>query len=52
MTIRVLIADDQALLLAGFRTLIDFADDLDVVGEAPPGVRRWTWSGPAGSTWR
>ena len=37
MTTRVLIADDQALLRAGFRALIDSADDLEVVGEASTG---------------
>ena len=37
MTTRVLIADDQALLRAGFRALIDSADDLDVIGEASTG---------------
>ena len=34
---RVLIADDQALLRAGFRVLIESADDLQVVGEATTG---------------
>lgn len=37
MTIRVLIADDQALVRAGFRVLVDAADDLEVVGEAENG---------------
>ena len=37
MTTHVLIADDQALLRAGFRALIDSADDLEVVGEAATG---------------
>jgi len=37
MTIRVLIADDQALVRAGFRVLLDSADDLAVVGEASNG---------------
>lgn len=37
MTIRVLIADDQALIRAGFRVLIDSAPDLEVVGEAATG---------------
>ena len=37
MTIRVLIADDQALIRAGFRALIDSAPDLEVVGEAADG---------------
>lgn len=35
--IRVLIADDQALVRAGFRVLIDSASDLEVVGEAGDG---------------
>ena len=35
--IRVLIADDQALVRAGFRVLIDSAADLEVVGEAADG---------------
>ena len=37
MTIRVLLADDQALVRAGFRVLIDSAPDLTVVGEAATG---------------
>ncbi len=37
MTIRVVIADDQALVRAGFRVLIDSAPDLEVVGEAANG---------------
>jgi DNA-binding NarL/FixJ family response regulator len=37
MTIRVLLADDQALIRAGFRVLIDSAPDLQVVGEARNG---------------
>ncbi len=36
--IRVLIADDQALVRGGFRVLIDSADDLEVVGEAADGA--------------
>jgi len=35
---RVLIADDQALVRAGFRVLIDSAPDLEVVGEAGDGL--------------
>jgi DNA-binding NarL/FixJ family response regulator len=35
--IRVLIADDQALVRAGFRALVQAEEDLDVVGEAPDG---------------
>ena len=37
MTTRVLIVDDQALVRAGFRVLIEAADDLEVVGEAENG---------------
>ncbi|MFC5823251.1 response regulator transcription factor [Nonomuraea insulae] len=37
MTVRVLLADDQALVRAGFRVLIDSASDLEVVGEAADG---------------
>jgi len=37
MTIRVVLADDQALIRSGFRVLIDSADDLEVVGEAGTG---------------
>ncbi len=35
--IRVLLADDQALIRAGFRVLLQAADDLEVVGEAVDG---------------
>lgn len=37
MTIRVVLADDQALLRGTFRMLIDSCDDLTVVGEACDG---------------
>jgi DNA-binding NarL/FixJ family response regulator len=36
--IRVVVADDQALVRAGFRVLVDSADDLTVVGEAADGA--------------
>lgn len=39
MTIRVFLADDQALVRSGFRMLIDSEDDLEVVGEAPDGAQ-------------
>jgi DNA-binding NarL/FixJ family response regulator len=37
VTIRVLLADDQALLRAGFKVLIDSTPDMEVVGEASTG---------------
>ena len=36
-TLRVVVADDQPVVRAGFRALLDLADDIDVVGEAPDG---------------
>jgi DNA-binding NarL/FixJ family response regulator len=36
--IRVLIADDQALVRADFRMILDAEEDIDVVGEASDGV--------------
>ena len=37
MSIRVGIADDQALVRSGFRLIVDAREDLDVVGEAEDG---------------
>lgn len=37
--IRVLIADDQALVRAGFRMILDAEADLEVVGEATDGLK-------------
>jgi DNA-binding NarL/FixJ family response regulator len=37
MTIRVLLVDDQELLRAGFRMVLDAHDDIEVVGEAEDG---------------
>lgn len=37
MTIRVLIADDQDLVRAGFRLILEATDGIDVVGEADNG---------------
>lgn len=37
MSIRILIADDQALVRAGFRVLLESSDDIEVIGEAADG---------------
>ena len=37
MTVRVLIADDQALVRTGLRLILESEDDIDVVGEADNG---------------
>ena len=36
--IRVLLADDQALVRAGFRALLDAQPDIEVVGEVEDGA--------------
>ena len=36
--IRVLIVDDQALVRAGFRALLDAEEDIEVIGEATDGL--------------
>lgn len=38
MTIRVLLADDQKLVRAGFRSLLERTEDMEVVGEAADGA--------------
>ena len=40
MTVRVVVAEDQALVRAGLRGIIETADDLYVLGEAADGERR------------
>lgn len=40
--IRVLIVDDQALVRAGFRALLDAEDDIEVLGEAADGAEALT----------
>jgi DNA-binding NarL/FixJ family response regulator len=37
--IRVLLADDQSLIRAGFKILLETADDIEVVGEAADGAQ-------------
>ena len=38
MSIRVALADDQALIREGFRAILERADDIEVIGEASDGV--------------
>jgi DNA-binding NarL/FixJ family response regulator len=37
MSVRVLVADDQAMVRTGFRLILDAEPDVEVVGEAPDG---------------
>ena len=39
MSIRVLLVDDQALIRAGFRMILDAEDDVEVVGECADGTQ-------------
>ena len=39
MSVRVLVADDQALVRSGFRMILDARPDLEVVGEAENGLQ-------------
>ncbi|GAA3173214.1 MULTISPECIES: response regulator transcription factor [Streptomyces] len=41
MTIKVLLADDQALLRSAFRVLVDSEPDMEVVGEASDGAQAY-----------
>jgi len=47
VTIRVLLADDQALVRAGFRALLDAERDVEVVGEAADGAEAVALAGAA-----
>ena len=45
MSVRIMIADDQALVRAGFKMILDAEDDIEVVGEATTACRPSTWRG-------
>ena len=52
MNVRVVLADDQALVRAGFRVLLDTEDGFEVVGEAADGSGPSRWRARAtGRTW-
>src|SRR4030042_3032892 len=38
MSIRILLADDQAMVRAGFRMILEMQNDMEVVGEAADGI--------------
>ena len=48
--IRVLVADDQQLLRAGFRVILEAEPDIEVVGEAVDGVEAVELAGSRGPT--
>ncbi|KOG51912.1 LuxR family transcriptional regulator [Streptomyces griseoflavus] len=48
MTIKVLLADDQALLRSAFRILVDSEPDMEVVGEASDGAEAYELTRAAG----
>ena len=49
--IRVLVADDQQLLRAGFRVILEAEPDIEVVGEAVDGVEAVEVAGSTSSSW-
>ena len=51
MTVRVVIADDQALLRGGFRALLESAPDIEVVAEAGDGAEAVGVARRIGPTW-
>jgi DNA-binding NarL/FixJ family response regulator len=51
MTVRVLLADDQALVRAGFKVLVESAPDLASSVRQRPADRPSTWPDRPGPTW-
>jgi DNA-binding NarL/FixJ family response regulator len=42
VSVRVLLVDDQALIRAGFRMILDAEEGIEVGGSAATACRRWT----------
>ncbi len=51
MTIRVLVAEDQAAVRAGLVLILSSAPDIEVVGEAGTARRRCGWRANSGRIW-
>lgn len=51
MTVRVVVAEDQSAVRAGLVLILGSAPDIEVVGEAADGERRWSWPASCGRTW-
>ena len=51
MTIRVVVADDQALVRAGFRLLVDSAPTWRWSARPATAPRRWSWPAGSGPMW-
>lgn len=49
--VRVLLADDQKLVRAGFRVLLERGDGIEVVGEAADGAEASRGPGRCVPTW-
>lgn len=50
-SIRVIIADDQKLVRAGFAMVIGSQPDMEVVGRRPTAPKPWRWRNPCIPTW-
>ena len=51
MTIRVIIADDQQLVRAGFRKILEAEDDITVLAEAGNGLQAIAAPAATSPTW-
>ena len=49
--LRLLVADDQPIIRRGLALMLDAEPDIEVVGQAADGQRRWSWRTPCTPTW-